>query len=164
MQPMRFIVGSRDCDELGHLNVSGYIYYCNRAGSAFMRDIGWPPGQGNGGRRYSFAAVHVVSDYLAEVREGQAILVRAGVAKIGGKSVTFDNRITLEDGTPVFPQPLEIGADGPGHAPRGRSARRSAVGVGGRARGPLLGEMTPEQAEWPDGVRIRVDCFRGGSN
>ncbi|MFC6687424.1 acyl-CoA thioesterase [Jhaorihella thermophila] len=102
MQPMRFIVGSRDCDELGHLNVSGYIYYCNRAGSAFMRDIGWPPGQGNGGRRYSFAAVHVVSDYLAEVREGQAILVRAGVAKIGGKSVTFDNRITLEDGTPVF--------------------------------------------------------------
>lgn len=102
MKPMRFIVGSRDCDELGHLNVSGYIYYCNRAGSAFMRDIGWPPGQGNGGRRYSFAAVHVVSDYLAEVREGQAILVRAGVAKNGGKSVTFDNRITLEDGTPVF--------------------------------------------------------------
>ncbi len=102
MQPMRFIVGSRDCDELGHLNVSGYIYYCNRAGSAFMRAIGWPPGQGNGGRRYSFAAVHVVSDYLAEVREGQAILVRAGVAAIGGKSVTFDNRIMREDGTPVF--------------------------------------------------------------
>lgn len=102
MEPMRFVVGTRDCDELGHLNVSGYVWYCNRAGSEMMRRIGWPPGQGNDGRRYSFAAVHVVSDYLAEIREGQRILVRPSISAIGTKSATFDNLITLEDGTLAF--------------------------------------------------------------
>ncbi|MCB1364315.1 MAG: thioesterase family protein [Rhodobacteraceae bacterium] len=102
MEPMRFVVGTRDCDELGHLNVSGYVYYCNRAGMALIEAMGWPPGQANRGRRYSFAAVHMVSDYLAELHEGEEIAVHVGISLIGTKSATFDNTITRADGAVVF--------------------------------------------------------------
>ncbi|MFV0512762.1 MAG: acyl-CoA thioesterase [Jhaorihella sp.] len=102
MEPMRFVVGTRDCDELGHLNVSGYVYFCNRAGMALITAMGWPPGRANRGRRYSFAAVHMVSDYLAELHAGEAIAVETGISAIGTKSATFDNTITRADGSVVF--------------------------------------------------------------
>lgn len=102
MQPVRFVVGTRDCDALGHLNVSGYFAYCNLAGFEMLRQIGWTPGETNAGRRYSFAVVKSESEFLAEVMAGQVLLVQPVMRDIGGKSAVFDYTITLETGTPVF--------------------------------------------------------------
>lgn len=102
MQPVQFVVGTRDCDELGHLNVSGFVYFCNRAGMVLIEAMGWPPGKANLGRRYSFATVHMVSDYLAELHAGEKIAVHTAISAIGTKSATFDNRITRADGSLAF--------------------------------------------------------------
>lgn len=101
-EPMRIVVGTSDCDALGHLNVARYFAFCNQAGFAMQTAIGWPPGGANKGRRYSFAVVHADSQFLSEVHEGQVVLVWPGIREFGTKSATFDNRIDLEDGTPVF--------------------------------------------------------------
>ena len=102
MKPMRFVVGTLDCDALGHLNVARYFALCNVAGTAMQAEMGWPPGAANEGRRYSFAVVQAESEFLAEVHAGQTLLVRPGLRSIGTKSAVFDNLITLDDATPVF--------------------------------------------------------------
>lgn len=99
---MRAVIGSSDCDVLGHMNVSRYFALCNQAGFAMQTAIGWPPGEENSGRRYSFAVVHSESDFLAEVHEGQALIVQTGIAEIGNKTADFENRIARDDGTPAF--------------------------------------------------------------
>lgn len=102
MTPYRYVVGSSDCDALGHMNVARYIAICNLAGSEVLRGIGWPPGDANAGRRYSFAAVHMESDFAGEVHEGETLLAYSGIGLIGTKSATFDNRIHREGGALVF--------------------------------------------------------------
>ena len=102
MHPYRYVVGSSDCDALGHMNVARYIALCNLAGFEMQRRIGWPPGEPNAGRRYSFAAVHMESDFRGEVHEGEVLLTFAGIDSIGTKSATFDNRIERESGELVF--------------------------------------------------------------
>ena len=99
---MQVVIGSSDCDALGHMNVSRYFALCNQAGFAMQTAIGWPPGAENAGRRYSFAVVHSESDFLAEVHAGEALVVQTGIAEIGNKTADFDNRIARKDGTPVF--------------------------------------------------------------
>lgn len=101
-QPFRYVVGTQDCDALGHMNVARYIAVCNLSGSALMERIGWPPGQVNAGRRYSFAAVNMQSEFLGEVLEGQVLQAECGIEGVGTKSATFDNRIYLENGPLVF--------------------------------------------------------------
>ena len=100
--PLRIVVGSSDCDALGHMNVANYYSYSSLSGREFQRLIGWPPGQANKGRRLSFAVVRAESDFRAEVLEGQAILVTTSVGSIGEKSATFLHQIALEDGTEVY--------------------------------------------------------------
>jgi acyl-CoA thioesterase FadM len=99
----RYVVGTRDCDALGHLNVSGYYSFCNLAGFALLEDIGWKPGAANAGRRYSFAVLKSQTEFLAEVLAGQALIVWPMLRDLGGKSAVFDYRIVPEDGgAPVF--------------------------------------------------------------
>ena len=95
-------IGSSDCDVLGHMNSAVYFAACNKAGFAMQMAIGWAPGKANKGRRYSFAVVRSEADFLAEVSEGQVLLIYVGLSKIGTKSATFENRLTLADGTLVF--------------------------------------------------------------
>lgn len=95
-------VGSSDCDVLGHMNSAVYFAACNKAGFAMQKAIGWAPGEVNNGRRYSFAVVRSEADFLAEVSEGQVLLIYVDISKIGTKSAAFENRLTLEDGTVVF--------------------------------------------------------------
>ena len=99
---LRLTIGSSDCDVLGHMNSACYFAACNRAGFAMQTEIGWAPGAANKGRRYSFAVVRSEADFLAEVHEGQVLLVYVGISHIGTKSAAFENRLTLEDGTLVF--------------------------------------------------------------
>ena len=99
---MRILVGSADCDALGHLNAVRYFAFSNQSGFAFQEAIGWPAGAVNKGRRYSFAVVRSECDFKAEVLEGQVVLVTTSIGSIGEKSATFLHQITREDGTEVF--------------------------------------------------------------
>lgn len=99
---LRLTIGTSDCDVLGHMNSASYFAACNKAGFAMQTAIGWAPGEVNKGRRYSFAVVRSEADFLAEVSEGQVLLVYVGLSKIGTKSAAFENRLTLADGTLVF--------------------------------------------------------------
>ncbi len=99
---LRMTIGSSDCDVLGHMNSAVYFAACNKAGFAMQSAIGWAPGEANKGRRYSFAVVRSEADFLAEVSEGQVLLIYVGISKIGTKSAAFENLLTLEDGTVVF--------------------------------------------------------------
>lgn len=102
MEPIRYVIGTMDCDALGHMNVARYFALCNLTGFEMQTQIGWPPGQANAGRRYSFAVVDMQSSFLSEVRAGQAVLVRAGIVSIGTKSAVFDHRLDFEEGGAVF--------------------------------------------------------------
>jgi len=102
MEPFRVVVSPQDCDALGHLNMVRYFGFCDQSGTLMKTKMGWPPGEANNGRRYSLAIVHSESEFLAEVHDGQALLVRSGVSSIGTKSAVIVHLITLEDGTPVF--------------------------------------------------------------
>lgn len=102
MEPFRYVVGTSDCDALGHMNVARYVALCNLAGTEMQRRIGWPPGQPNAGRRYSFAAVNMQSEFMGEVLEGEVLLTFTGIERIGTKSATFDNRIHRATGEIVF--------------------------------------------------------------
>ncbi|GAG77099.1 unnamed protein product, partial [marine sediment metagenome] len=83
---LRLTIGSSDCDVLGHMNSARYFAACNEAGFAMQTAIGWTPGEANNGRRYSFAVVRSEADFLAEVNEGQVLLIYVGISKIGTKS------------------------------------------------------------------------------
>jgi acyl-CoA thioester hydrolase len=96
------VVGTSDCDELGHMNVACYFAFTNRAGMAMQTAIGWPPGQANRGRRYSFAVVKSDSEFLAELHAGEEIAVVTGISAFGTKSATFHTEILRIDGTPAF--------------------------------------------------------------
>jgi len=102
MYEKRMTIGAMDCDALGHMNMSRYFAACNAAGFEMQNSIGWPAGATRDGRRLSFAVVHLESDFLAEVLEGQVITVAVGVAEVGRSSAVFVYTITAEDGTPVF--------------------------------------------------------------
>lgn len=102
MYEKRMTIGAMDCDVLGHMNMSRYFAACNAAGFEMQDSIGWSAGATRNGRRLSFAVVHLESDFLAEVLEGQVITVAVGVAEIGRSSAVFVYNITLDDGTRVF--------------------------------------------------------------
>lgn len=102
MHTERLVVGSADCDALGHMTMARYFSACQTAGFAMQRAMGWPAGEVNKGRRLSFAVVHLESEFLAEVHAGQVILASVGLREIGNRSASFLHRIALEDGRPVF--------------------------------------------------------------
>ena len=100
---MRVVVGTSDCDALGHMNVSRYFDFSSRNGREMQAAMGRTPGEvGADGLRLSFAVVKAESEFLAEVMEGEVLVVRADVVRIGTKSAAFRNRIAREDGTEVF--------------------------------------------------------------
>lgn len=96
------VIGSSDCDALGHMNVARYIALCNQCGTAMQTAMGWVPGELRDGVRLSFAAVRMESEFLSEVLEGETLFVYSDIYEIGTKSATFRNRILREDGKPVY--------------------------------------------------------------
>jgi acyl-CoA thioesterase FadM len=102
VQETRVVIGTADCDALGHMNVARYFALCNLNGFAMQTTMGWAPGHSVDGQRLSFAVVHCESDFLSEVMEGETLLVRTDISEIGTRSATFRNRILREDGSAVF--------------------------------------------------------------
>ncbi|MEO9780391.1 MAG: thioesterase family protein [Sedimentitalea sp.] len=98
----RVVIGTADCDALGHMNVARYFALCNQNGFAMQTAMGWNPGDTVEGQRLSFAVVHSESDFKSEVMEGEALVVETDISEISNRSATFRNRIWREDGAPVF--------------------------------------------------------------
>ena len=96
------IIGTGDCDVLGHMNVARYHALCNQNGFGMQTAMGWPPGESRDGLRLSFAVVKSESEFRSEVLAGETLIVMTDIARIGQKSASFRNRIERDDGKPVF--------------------------------------------------------------
>ena len=89
MISFRSVVDPTDCDFLGHMNVSKYFAACSDGVFAIQSEMGLTANDMRDGRRLSFAVVHAVSDFKAELSAGDAIRLETSIAEIGSKSITF---------------------------------------------------------------------------
>ncbi|WP_082029844.1 acyl-CoA thioesterase [Ruegeria sp. ANG-S4] len=87
------IVDPSDCDFLGHMNVSRYFAACSNSVFALQSEMGLTAEDMRSGRRLSFAVVHAESNFLAELRAGDAIQMESEVLELGGKSITFRHNL-----------------------------------------------------------------------
>lgn len=96
------IVGSGDCDALGHMNVGYYFLFCGEAAMSMQNAIGWTPGAANDGRRYSFVLVKSESAFYGELLAGDKVTIECACTGFGTKSGQFRNSIYSEDGRLIF--------------------------------------------------------------
>ena len=103
MISFRSVVDPSDCDFLGHMNVSRYFAACSDGIFAIQNEMGLTASDMRTGRRLSFAVVRAESDFKSELAAGDAIRLETSVMDIGGKSITFRNRlIRCEDDRVAF--------------------------------------------------------------
>ena len=89
---VRIPIRWRDLDLLGHVNQSVYHELLEEGRGALMTRL-----EEN---RFPFVLVHIELDYRSEVRrDHEWVEVIARVGRVGTKSVTFEERIELPDGT-----------------------------------------------------------------
>jgi acyl-CoA thioester hydrolase len=89
----RSVVDPKDCDFLGHMNVSKYFAACSDAVFAIQSEMGFTADDMRKGRKLSFAVVHAESDFRSELSAGEAIFMETEVMEIGTKSMTFRHRL-----------------------------------------------------------------------
>ena len=89
MISFRSVVDPADCDFLGHMNVSKYFAACSDGVFAIQSEMGLTANDMRIGRKLSFAVVHAVSDFKAELSAGDAIRLETSIIQIGSKSITF---------------------------------------------------------------------------
>ena len=89
IETFRRIVDPHDCDMLGHMNISRYFACVSDAGLALMTAFGLGQDQIVGGRAQAFAVVHFDTTFHTEIRPGEWIYIRSGLADIGNRSATF---------------------------------------------------------------------------
>lgn len=78
-----------NCDVLGHMTTRFYVAMFDDASYHFIHEIfGWKGNQSDDGQ-LALVDVRHVTEYLAEVPEGNLLEVRAGLRKIGTKSLTI---------------------------------------------------------------------------
>jgi acyl-CoA thioester hydrolase len=76
------------CDVLGHMTTRFYVAMFDDASYHFLHQVfGWKGNQDDAGKLGWVDVRHVV-DYQAEVAAGNLLEVRAGLKKIGTKSIT----------------------------------------------------------------------------
>ena len=93
IETYRAVVAPADCDHLGHMNVSRYFAACSDGVISFQIRLGLGPSDLRDGRRLSFAVVRAESDFKAELRAGEVILLRTGIEQIGGKWMQFRHQL-----------------------------------------------------------------------
>jgi acyl-CoA thioester hydrolase len=98
----RSIVRADQCDHLGHMNVQYYAAAMNDGGSVLLARLGLTP-EASVQRRIAAAVVHMETDYLREVREGDEIVLESALERVGGKSFTILHRLHVaNDGAPAM--------------------------------------------------------------
>ncbi len=89
---VRIPIRWRDLDLLGHVNQSVYHELLEEGRGALFGQLG--------DSAFPFVLVHVEIDYRNEVRRDHGwIEVVSRIGRVGGKSVTIEERIELPDGT-----------------------------------------------------------------
>ena len=91
---IRIAVRWRDLDMLGHLNQAVYHEFLEEGRAAFIAQLGAL------GIDFAFVLARVELDYRSEVRRDHgAVDVTTSLVRVGGSSLTVDNRVLLPDGT-----------------------------------------------------------------
>ncbi len=88
-------VSPDQCDNLGHLNVQYYVAAVNGGAAEMMGWIGLSPPEIQQ-RRMGFAVVRMETDFLAEVRRGEAYRIESAFEALGGKTITIWHRMVLD--------------------------------------------------------------------
>jgi acyl-CoA thioester hydrolase len=96
----RLEVRFRDCDPIGHVNNAVYLTYLEQTRFNHWRASGIASGpDGDGIPSVILARVEI--DYRRQVRYGDRLEIRLGVAAIGRTSFTYEYEIVSEDGQVV---------------------------------------------------------------
>jgi acyl-CoA thioester hydrolase len=99
----RRVIEPRDCDLLGHMNVSRYFEIASDGGFAIQEAIGFDRADLTAGRKLAFVVVHADSDFRREVLAGDILYQKSGILEIGEKSALFRHRqFRSSDDTLVF--------------------------------------------------------------
>jgi acyl-CoA thioester hydrolase len=98
IETYRGTVGPADCDDLGHMNVQNYFAAVSNGMFAMMGRLGLTPEEIHR-RQMSFAVVHAETDFYRELRSGDLMVLESTVLKLGEKSVTFQHRLKISDGS-----------------------------------------------------------------
>ncbi len=78
------------CDVLGHMTTRFYVAMFDDASYHFLHEVfGWNGNQSVDGNLAMVDVRHII-DYVAEVAAGDLLEIRAGLAKIGRKSMTVN--------------------------------------------------------------------------
>lgn len=83
------------CDAMGHMTTRHYVGMFDDAGYHLLAAIGYRPEQLDQG--YGFADLKHTITYRAELRVGALLLIRCGIVKVGGKSLTALYRMEALD-------------------------------------------------------------------
>lgn len=74
------------CDIMGHMTTRHYVAMFDDASYHFLSQaFGWAPAHGDD---FGWADVKHTIEYQDEVGAGELLEIRAGLAKVGGKSIT----------------------------------------------------------------------------
>lgn len=84
------------CDQLGHFNTRHYMAAYDDAMQHFFAIIGYKKQDG-----YGWADVRHEIEYRAEIAPGALFHIDAALIRVGGKSITYHQRITLTDSNVV---------------------------------------------------------------
>lgn len=77
------------CDVLGHMTTRFYLHMFDDASYHLLYEtFGWSGASDAAGER-GWADVKHIIEYVAEVDAGDVLEIRAGIAKIGNKSITI---------------------------------------------------------------------------
>lgn len=82
------------CDVMGHMNIRHYMSMFDESSYQLLFQVfGWTGNPDNSGGQ-GWADVKHVIEYKAEVRAGDLLEVRAGISKIGNKSIGIRYEMT----------------------------------------------------------------------
>lgn len=82
------------CDVLGHMTTRYYLHMFDDASYHLLYEVfGWSGASDDAGER-GWADVQHIIQYIAEVNAGDVLEVKAGIRKIGNKSITIFYEMT----------------------------------------------------------------------
>jgi YbgC/YbaW family acyl-CoA thioester hydrolase len=91
------VVRSTELDTLGHVNNSVYQQWFEWGRFEWVRDAksDWSVFEADG---LTLVVVHVAIDYRREARLDDALIIETALVRLGGKSLTYRQRVVHRDG------------------------------------------------------------------
>lgn len=92
LESHRMVVGSGDCDALGHMNVQHYFRIVSEGMFWVMGQLGLGPPEIER-RRRSYAVVRTEADFRRELRVGESVVLDSTIRQMGEKLTVFHHRL-----------------------------------------------------------------------